>query len=460
MADILLVEDAENPRKALSMLLRKQGYTVAEAPNGVKALDLLNKKLFDLVITDVKMEPIDGMHVLEETKKCHPMTEVIVITAFGTIESGVQAMKLGAFDYITKPFKNDEFLSLVDSAIENRITREIKKQFYQKVDTRENFRHIIADSQPMKQVLHLVSHVAATESTVLITGESGTGKELVAKAIHASSLRCDKPLITVNCGSLPEGLLESELFGHVKGSFTGAIRDKKGLFEEANHGTIFLDEIGEISLQTQVKLLRVLQESEIRRVGDNRSIKVDVRIIAATNKNLEQEIENNNFREDLYYRLNVIPIHMPPLRDRRDEIPALANHFIRKYAKKMGKPQPIISPAAMSTLMNYHWPGNVRELENLIERTVILNNKPILQATDFSLNNSKSRYQRSLNKTKGNFSLEEAEKMLILECLENCAGNQKLSADMLGISTTTLWRKLKRYNINLEDIKGKEGISF
>lgn len=456
MADILLVEDSENPRKALSMLLRKQGYHVEEAPNGLEALDMLNKKLFDLVITDVKMQPIDGMQVLRETRQCYPTTEVIVITAFGTIESGVNAMKMGAFDYITKPFENDEFLSLVSSAIENKITREIKKQFYQKITRKNEFQNIIADSKAMKQVLSLVSQVAVTESTIIIYGESGTGKELVAKAIHANSPRSEKPMITVNCGSLPENLLESELFGHVRGSFTGAIRDKKGLFEEADHGTIFLDEIGEISLQTQVKLLRVLQENEIRRVGDNSSIKVNARVIAATNKNLEEEIEKNNFRKDLYYRLNVIPILLPALRERKDEIPALTNHFLRKYANKMGKPLPIISPSAMSHLMNYQWPGNVRELENMIERTIILCNKPILQAEDFSIDGSRSNTQL-LNKriNKGNFSLAEAERMLILECLESCSGNQKLSADMLGISTTTLWRKLKSYNIELEDVKTK-----
>lgn len=454
MADILLVEDSENPRRVLSMLLRKQGYTVEEAPDGLKALDLLNKKLFDLVITDVKMAPIDGMQVLKETRQCYPTTEVIVITAFGTIESGVKAMKMGAFDYITKPFENNEFLSLVESAIENKITREIKKQYYQKVTRKNEFQNIIADSKAMKHVLNLVSYIASTDSTILIYGESGTGKELVAKAIHANSTRGDKPLITVNCGSLPENLLESELFGHVRGSFTGAIRDKKGLFEEADHGTLFLDEIGEISPQMQVKLLRVLQENEIRRVGDNSSVKVNVRIIAATNKNLEEEIEKKNFREDLYYRLNVIPIHMPALRDRKDEIPTLVNHFLRKFATKLGKPLPIISPSAMSHLMNYHWPGNVRELENMIERTIILNNKPILQAEDFSFDSSKSGKQ-CLNKkiNRGNFSLAEAERILILECLESCSGNQKLSADMLGISTTTLWRKLKSYNIDLEDIK-------
>ncbi len=456
MADILLVEDAENPRKALSTLLRKNGYSVEEAPNGQRALDRLNERLFDLVITDVKMEPIDGMQLLEQIKKSHPTTEVIVITAFGTIESGVKAIKLGAFDYITKPFENEDFLALVASALENRITREIKKQLYQKITYKGEFQNIIASSKAMKQVLNLVAQVATTESTVLIYGESGTGKELIAKAIHANSARNKKPLLTINCGALPESLLESELFGHVKGAFTGAIRDKKGLFEEANQGTLFLDEIAEISPATQVKLLRVLQESEIRRVGDNNSITVDVRIIAATNKNLEEQIAQKNFREDLYYRLNVIPIHVPALRERKEEIPVLANYFLQKFAEKYKRSQPTISPSAMSMLMNYHWPGNVRELENLIERTIILNHKPILLPEDFKLNSFGTiKKLPGFRPTESDYSLENAEKHLIMECLESCDGNQKLSADMLGISTTTLWRKLKKYQINLEELKSR-----
>ncbi len=444
----------ENPRKALSMLLKKQGYKVEEASDGQKALDLLNKQFFDLVITDYKMQPIDGLRVLEETKRSHPITEVIVITAFGTIQNGVKAMKLGAFDYITKPFENNEFLSLVDSAVENRISREIKKHFHQKISGNNRFQNIIAESKAMKRILKLVHQVAETESTVLIYGESGTGKEVIAKAIHAKSLRHDKHLITINCGSLPENLLESELFGHVKGAFTGAIKDKKGLFEEVDQGTIFLDEIGEISPQMQVKLLRVLQDGEIRRVGDNKSIKVDVRVIAATNKNLEEEIEKKNFREDLFYRLNVIPIHLPALRDRKEEIPVFVNHFVNKYCMKLDRSIPMISPAAMSVLMDYYWPGNVRELENMIERTIILNNKPILQSDDFSFNtmlNQKSIL--SQRKNRQNFSLADAERQLILECLEGCSGNQKLAAEMLGISTTTLWRKLKNYDVDIEELK-------
>jgi DNA-binding NtrC family response regulator len=451
MADILLVEDQENPRKAISILLKNKGYIVEEAQDGRKAIDMLRRRFFDLVITDVKMEPIDGMKVLKETRRLWPDTEVIVITAYGTIESAVKATKLGAFNYIQKPFNNEEFLSVVYNALENKTTREKTEHFLQE--------NIIINSKQMKRIFDQVSQVARTDSTILIIGESGTGKELIAKAIHANSLRSNKSLITVNCSSLPENLLESELFGHVRGAFTGAIKDKKGLFQEANKGTIFLDEIGEIPLQTQVKLLRVLQEGEIRRVGDNISIHVDVRIIAATNRNLEEEIEKGNFREDLYYRLNVIPIQIPPLRLRQDEITPLVDHFLEKYSKKLNKDVPSISPQAMSLLKNYHWPGNVRELENIIERVVTLTNKNltnknILDTKDFLSNfpNSHKNLMRRRKKDQ-DLTLAEAERIHILECLDRCSGNQKLSAKMLGISTTTLWRKLKGYKMNLEAMK-------
>lgn len=454
MAEILLVEDQDNPRKAIAILLKNKGYLVEEVPDGIKALDKLNSQFFDLVITDVKMEPVDGMQVLKETKKIWPNTEVIIITAYGTIESAVKATKLGAFNYIQKPFNNDEFLSVVYNALENKSAREKTKSYLKECNKNNKFEDIIINSNPMKRIFDLVPQVARADSTVLISGESGTGKELIAKAIHANSNRSNKPLITINCGSLPESLLESELFGHVKGAFTGAIKDKKGLFQEADKGTIFLDEIGEIPIQTQVKLLRVLQEGEIRRVGDNASFYVDVRIIAATNKDLEEEIEKKNFREDLYYRLNVIPIHLPALRMRRDEILPLANHFLEKYSRKLKKEKlPKISLKALSLLKNYNWPGNVRELENVIERVVTLTNKAEIEADDFSL--SLSNHQRIILKRRKkdqDISLADAERMHILECLERCSGNQKISAQMLGISTTTLWRKLKAYKINPENI--------
>lgn len=454
MAEILLVEDQQNPRKALFILLKKQGYTVHEAPNGQIALDKLKSHFFDLVITDLKMEPVNGMQLLKETKKCYPKTEVIVITAYGSIENGVEAMKLKAYDYITKPFNNDEFLILVKRALEKKRTNRQIEYLQQELNEKYKFKNIIGNSEPMTQVLKLVSQIANTESTVLITGDSGTGKELVAKALHSNSARRNKPMITINCGSIPENLLESELFGHVKGSFTGAVRDKKGLFREADGSTLFLDEIGEVSQQTQVKLLRFLQEGEIRRVGDTRSIKVDVRLIAATNKDLEEQVEKGHFREDLFYRLNVIPIHLPPLRERKDDIPLLVHHFLRKCSKKLNRKEPTISSSALALCMAHHWPGNVRELENFIERMIALTDKQTIEIDDLPLNFSKSYKDIRLKKArKKGLTLAEMEKSLILETLEICAGNQRQAAQNLGISTTTLWRKLKRYGVDLKDIK-------
>lgn len=448
MFDILLVEDLQNPRKALSILLKNEGYTVDEAQDGQKALDKLKNQFFDLVITDLKMEPVDGMQVLKEVKNRYPTTEVIVITAYGTIENGVEAMKLGAYDYITKPFNNEEFLLLVKRALEKISATQKVRYLQQELNEKYKFENIIGNSRPMIQVLKLVTQVASTDSTVLISGESGTGKELIAKAIHVNSLRRDKPLIPINCGSLPTEILESELFGHVKGSFTGAIRDKRGLLQEADGGTIFLDEVAEIAPQTQVKLLRFLQEGEIRRVGDNRSININVRIIAATNSDLEDKVEKDQFREDLFYRLNVIPIRVPALRERKDDIPLLAEHFLHKYSKKLNKKVLSISATAMSILANYQWPGNVRELENFIERVVTLNNKQIIDAEDLSFCFLKNHNKNRLNRRTKGLTLSEMEKSLILETLETHFGNQKLTAQMLGISTTTLWRKLRSYQLD------------
>ncbi|MBN1350186.1 sigma-54-dependent Fis family transcriptional regulator [candidate division KSB1 bacterium] len=454
MHDILLVDDQQNPRKALSILLKKNGYNVREAHDGESAFEKMRNHFFDLVITDLKMEPIDGMQLLKEVKNRYSTTEVIVITAYGTIESGVEAMKYGAYDYITKPFNNDEFLLLVKRALEKKEAIQQAKHWQREFNNRYNFKNVIGNAPLMHQVLKLVSQVAATESTVLISGESGTGKELIAKAIHANSMRRHKPMITINCGSLPENLMESELFGHVKGAFTGAIRDKKGMFQEADMGTAFLDEVAEIVPQTQVKLLRFLQEGEIRRIGDNHSTKVDVRLIAATNKDLEEEIQKGNFRDDLYYRLNVIPIRLPALRERKEDIPILINHFTQKYAQKLNRPVPRFSAAALAILEDYHWPGNVRELENFIERIATLTNKNIIELDDLSFNHSnpfRDVIQRRRN-NKGQ-TLAEMEKSVILETLESCQGNQRKTAQLLGISTTTMWRKLKHYGVDLQNIK-------
>lgn len=448
MADILLVDDEKSVSTTISILLKKAGFAVEEASNGKDAVELMKTKFFDLVLTDLKMKPMDGLEVLREAKAINPLTEVVVMTAFGTVESGVEAMRSGAYDYIQKPFDNDELLMLVDKALERKqLLTEVEK-LQEELKEKYRFENIVGNSKEMMDVFSLSFKVAPTDSTVLISGESGTGKELIARAIHLNSRRKNRAFITINCGALPENLQESELFGHVRGAFTGAIRDKRGLFQEANGGTLFLDEVGETLLSTQVKLLRFLQNGEIRRVGENEPIHVDVRLLAATNQDLEKLIEEGKFREDLYYRLNVIPIQMPPLRKRRDDIPLLINHFLEKNHTQKHKKIDSVSPEAMSLLSGYDWPGNVRELENVVERAVILTNKNVIMPEDLP-----STFQSSSPKSKegvtdfGEITLEELEKRHIIGALENYNWNQKKASEVLGISTTTLWRKLKSYGI-------------
>ncbi|MBN2102966.1 sigma-54-dependent Fis family transcriptional regulator [bacterium] len=451
MTDILLVDDEKSVRTTLSLMLKRVGYQVEEAMNGEKALEILKNKFFDLVITDLKMEPIDGMEVLRKVKSAYDTTEVMVMTAFSTVESGVEAMKLGAYDYIQKPFDKDEFLILVKKAIERRELINEVEQLQDELREKYRFENIIGNSNRMMEVLALVSKVAKTDSTVLISGDSGTGKELIAKATHLNSRRKNRAFITINCGALPENLQESELFGHVRGAFTGAIKDKRGLFQEANGGTLFLDEIGETALSTQVKLLRFLQDGEIRRVGENEPLYVDVRLIAATNQDLKKLIEEGRFREDLYYRLNVIPIDLPPLRDRRDDIPLLADHFLKTYQERTKKSNPSISPEAMKCLMQYDWPGNVRELENVIERALILASKNVILPEDLPSSILSNEQQPIIEEPEmlvgGGQTLEVLEKKHILMTLDKCVWNQKKASEILGISTTTLWRKLKLYGI-------------
>lgn len=448
MVEILIVEDERGVRKALSILLKKKGYHVYECSNGREAFEKLHAKFFDLVITDQIMEPITGMEVLKYVKRFSPATEVIVITAYGTVKDGVEAMKLGAYDYITKPFENEEMLLLVERALEKRrLAEEINKLKIQ-VHEKYSFDGIIGNSEPMLKVLKLVSQVCHTDSTVLITGESGTGKELIAKALHANSPRKHFPLVTINCGALPENLQESELFGHVKGSFTGAVRDKKGLFEEADGGSIFLDEVGETSSSTQVKLLRFLQDGEIRKVGDNNPIKVDVRLIAATNKNLEEEVARGNFRKDLFYRLSVIPVHIPPLRQRREDIPLLINYFVKRCANKINKPVKGFCPRALAMMTNYHWPGNVRELENVVERAVVLALEDQVTPDNLPPQLWGDTFRTMDSQEKQHPTLAEVERDYILKTLKRCKGNKKRTAEELRISKSTLWRKLNRYGLH------------
>lgn len=450
MADILLVDDEKSVRTTIALFLSKCGYQVVEATNGEDAIEKLKSQFFDLVITDLRMKPVDGMEVLEVTKENNPATEVVVMTAFGTVENGVKAIKLGAYDFVQKPFDKDEFILVVEKALERKELLIEVEQLQNELKEKYSFENIVGKSNPMMDVLAMVTKVAHTDSTVLITGESGTGKELIAKAIHLNSKRNNRSFITINCGALPENLQESELFGHIRGAFTGAIKDKRGLFQEANGGTLFLDEIGETALSTQVKILRFLQDGEIRRVGENDPIFVDVRLLAATNQDLPKLIEENRFREDLFYRLNVIPIHLPPLRKRRDDIPLLANYFFEKYKEKAKKKLNSISPEAMKCLTGYDWPGNVRELENVLERAVILTSKNMILPQDLPTLIQESHRRtndQEIQLPEGEQTLEELEKHYILKTLDKYSWNQKKASEVLDISTTTLWRKLKSYGI-------------
>jgi DNA-binding NtrC family response regulator len=448
MADILLVDDEKSVRTTLAILLQKMGYRVEESSSGADAIEKLKSQFFDLVITDLKMEPVDGIQVLKNVKEINPSSEVVVMTAYSTVESGVEAIKLGAYDYIQKPFEKDEFLITIEKALERKNLLKEVETLQNELKEKYRFENIVGNSKEMFEVLALVSKVAKTDSTILISGESGTGKELIAKAVHVNSRRKHRSFVTINCGAIPENLQESELFGHVRGAFTGAIRDKRGLFQDADGGTLFLDEVGETSLATQVKVLRFLQDGEIRKVGDNEPLFVDVRLIAATNKDLSKLIEEGKFREDLFYRLNVIPIHLPPIRKRKDDIPLLASYFLKKYAEREKKNVVTVSPEAVKILTGYHWPGNVRELENILERAVILTNRNTILPEDFpaSLRETHKRTQETETDLDEK-TLEEVEKHYILKTLEKYAWNQKQASEILGISTTTLWRKLKSYGI-------------
>jgi len=448
MTDILLVDDEKSIRTTLSLFLKRQGYNVEALPDGKSAIEKLEVNFFDLVITDLKMKNVDGLQVLKEAKAINPLTEVIVLTGFGTVESGVEAIKLGAYDYIQKPVDMDEFVLLIEKALERKDLKLKVEQLQTELKEKYRFENIVGKSKEMMDVFSLVFKVAPTDSTVLITGESGTGKELIARSMHENSRRKNRNFVTINCGALPENIQESELFGHVRGSFTGAIKDKRGLFQEANGGTLFLDEVGEMSLATQVKVLRFLQNGEIRRVGDNEPLFVDVRLVAATNQDLEAAIKEGTFREDLFYRLNVIPVRMPPLRRRRDDIALLVTYFIDKYREKSGKKVHSISPEAEKILTGYDWPGNVRELENVVERAVILTNKNTIMPEDLPASVRSAIAASGMDTSEvDEITLEELEKRQILRILEKYSWNQKRGSEILGISTTTLWRKLKSYGI-------------
>ncbi len=447
MFNILLVDDQKNMRESLSIAFKRAGYKVDSAESGEQAVKLQEDHFYDLAIVDLKMEKMDGLEVLAHVKEINPSTEVIVMTAFGTIDSAIQAMRNGAYDYVTKPFQLSEILSITERALEKKRLTDKVKTLQKENKGKYKFEGLIGNSPAMMRVLDILMELTNSESTVLITGESGTGKELVARAIHNNSCRSGKPFVVVNCGALPESLQESELFGHVVGSFTGAVKDKKGIFLEAQGGTLFLDEIGETSLATQVKLLRFLQNGEIRKVGDNKPVYLDVRIIIATNKDLEEATKNGSFRKDLFYRLNVIRIHLPPLRERKEDIPVLINYFVNLYANKLKKPLPEILGDAMYSLLNYPWPGNVRELENIIERTVTLLKGNQITTDDLALPNT--LFSDDITTETGGIraALALQERKAIIDSLRRYEGNRKQVSINLGISTTTLWRKMKEYQI-------------
>jgi two-component system response regulator AtoC len=448
--EILVVDDDARMRELVAKVLAREGYAVRALARAQEVLRALEEGPADLVISDIQMPEMDGLTLLHEVRRISSETSMLLMTAFGSIDSAVQAMKAGAYDYLTKPFKMDEIVVVVRRAMEERRLRAEVRALREEVRTTYNFANILGKSKPMRELFALIKKVAGSRSTVLIQGKSGTGKELVAKAIHYNSLRGDCPLVTVNCSAIPKDLLESELFGHVKGAFTGAIANKRGLFEEADGSSVFLDEIGELSPDLQVKLLRVIQEREIKRVGDTRTVSVDVRLIAATNRDLTQAMKEGLFREDLYYRLNVIPIVLPDLKDHGEDIPLLATHFLMKYGKEADPPIEGISKEAMHLLLEYDWPGNVRELENVIERAVILGHGP--QITPEDLPAHLRTRQTPLRHTTSAASahrptLEELERDYIATILRETHWHRLRAAHILGIDRRTLYRKILTYGL-------------
>ena len=456
MEKILVVDDEQSLREVLSIMLKRAGYAVTAVSDGEEAIEQLQKEIFDLVITDLRMPKVDGMEVLRAVKSASPETVVLIITAFATADSAVEAMKQGAYDYLTKPFQVDEVQLIIRNALEKRRLTTENILLKREMASQSSFAQLVGQSEAMQKVFDVVKKVADSKSNVLICGESGTGKELVARAIHYNSTRSALPFVAVNCSAVPETLLESELFGHIKGSFTGAISSKAGLFEVANGGTIFLDEIGDTTPTTQVKLLRVIQEREFRRVGGTQDIKVDVRIVAATNKDLEKAVADGSFREDLYYRLDVIPIRLPPLRLRSGDIPLLVTHFLTRFSKEGGKPAPTISPEAMQVLLGHEWRGNVRELENLIERVVAFSTVGPVTDTEMRgwLHRTLSPQQQGGVQTElpeDGLDLEGMinglEKDLLLKALERTKWVKKKAARLLRLNTRSFRYRLEKYAI-------------
>jgi two-component system, NtrC family, response regulator HydG len=469
MAKIMVVDDEPGMRKSVAIMLRREGYDVTEVSGGTEAVDALRHGGFDLIIADLRMGPVSGMDLLRVVKQEQPRVEVILMTAFGTLTTAVEAIKLGAFDFVGKPFQNEELLLRVRNALDKlHLTREVARL---EAEVREAAAPdgIVGDSRSIRELHERLTRFAAVDSTVLITGESGTGKELAAKAIHARSARAHEPFVSVSCAALPDEILENELFGHVRGAFSGAVPLRKGLFEEANRGTFFLDEIGEASPRVQAKLLRVLEERVIRPLGSNRSIRVDVRVVAATNRDLDLAVKRKEFRDDLHFRLNVLTLHVPPLRERRDDIPLLVNHLLQRHASRLGRYLTGVSPAAMAILVTYDYPGNVRELSNVVERAVALASGVVIDVGDLPEGLAPPAPHAVRERPDGanagdgpgepspapfprlpagSHRIADMERQLIVERIQARQGNIALAAEDLGISRTTLWRRMKEYGIH------------
>ncbi|MBI1860868.1 MAG: sigma-54-dependent Fis family transcriptional regulator [Deltaproteobacteria bacterium] len=468
VARILIVDDEESIREFFEIMLKREGYQVLTAGNGVEALEILKKQSADLIISDIQMPEMSGLELLSKVKEMDPEAVQIMITAFGSTETAVEAMKLGAYDYVSKPFKIDEVKIIIRQALEKRDLKLENAQLKKELGTKYAFDNIIGGAPPMMRIYEMVKRVANTKSSVLITGESGTGKELIARAIHYNGPLKDRPFVTVNCGAIPENLMESEMFGHKKGSFTGAIADKKGLFEVANGGTIFLDELGELPLTMQVKLLRVIQEGTFKRVGSTEDITVDVRVVSATNRNLENDVKTGKFREDLFYRLNVIQIHCPPLRERKEDIQMLANHFLEKFSKSLGVNVKKISETAMEILKGYHFPGNVRELENIVERTVALEPGPAILPESWPRHLADHSPQTSDRLDAHNIEIDQEkginlealvadfERALLTKALERTSGVKKKAARLLNISFRSMRYRVDKFGLGALSVDDDE----
>ncbi len=450
---ILVVDDEENLRHMMQIILSREGYDVAVAEDGLRALERVQRERIDLVLCDIRMPKMDGLAFLREMPHEEGRPIIIMMSAYGTIETAVSAMKMGAYDYISKPFQPDEVILTIKKAFEHQSLREENRELKRRLsENTASSVEMIGESPPMRRLRTLIRRVAKYDSTILITGESGTGKELVAKEIHARGGRNVHPFVPINCAALPENLLESELFGFRKGAFTDAKADKKGLIEEADGGTLFLDEIGDLPLSVQVKLLRFLQEGRIRKIGDVAEVDVDVRVIAATNQDLERAVAEKRFRKDLYFRLNVIQIHVPPLRERLEDLPLLAEHFIKKYATRHKKTIQGVDPAVFEIFMDYPWKGNIRELENAVERAVLLADGGVIRVSDLPEGLMRQR-DRDESGAESPLTLKEArrkmEKEMIQRVLRITGGNKKEAADALGITLRSLQYKVKEYRINI-----------